>query len=169
MRRFCARVNILSRPHARVFVRARVLYLSSAREEKMKSEEEDLFLFFFFFVSREEKTFRANSKEREKGRSSEPRCLSLSLLQVLLRLNLRLFTMILILILILMYVTLRARTANLLVTGSRCRGGIVNILGGCSRAHILWRQSPMALWRFRVSTSNSPSGHWRPHLNTQMC
>ena len=47
--------------------------------------------------------------------------------------------------------------ANHLVKGSRCRGGIVNIRCGCSRA-LLVPPSPKALWRFRASTSNSLSG-----------
>ena len=71
-------------------------------------------------------------------------------------------------ILILMYITLRARIANLLVTGSRCRGGIVNIQGGGTRARIVRPTRPTALWRFRVRTSNSPSDHSRPHPYTHI-
>jgi len=65
-----------------------------------------------------------------------------------------------------MDITLRARIANLLVTGSRCRGGIVNILGGCTGA-LTVRQlpNPTALWQPRVSTSNSLSDHSRPHTH----
>ena len=59
-------------------------------------------------------------------------------------------------------VTLRARIANQLGEDSCCRGGIVNTRGGCSRALRLRPQSPKALWRFRASTSNSPSGRSRP-------
>ena len=64
-------------------------------------------------------------------------------------------------------VTRRARIASLLVMGSRCRGGIVNIRCGCSRARIRTAHSPTALWRFRASTSNSPSGRsGRIHTRT---
>ena len=51
-----------------------------------------------------------------------------------------------------------SRTTNQLGEDSCCRGGIVNIRGGCSRALLVRPQSPKALWRFRASTSNSPSG-----------
>ena len=40
---------------------------------------------------------------------------------------------------------------------SYCRGGIVHIRGGRSRARLIRPKSPTALWRFRASTSNSPS------------
>ena len=63
-----------------------------------------------------------------------------------------------ILILILIRVTLHVRIANQVVKGSRCRGGIVNIRGGCSRARSVPPKSPKAIWRFRASTSNSLSG-----------
>ena len=64
-------------------------------------------------------------------------------------------------------VTLRVRIANLLVTGSCCRGGIVNIRFGCSSALLERRRRPKALWRFRVSTSNSLSGgRTRLHAHT---
>ena len=60
-------------------------------------------------------------------------------------------------------ITFHLRTANRLVTDSRCRGGIVNILGGSSRALFVQRKNPTALWRFRVRTSNSQSDHsWPP-------
>ena len=74
-----------------------------------------------------------------------------------------------ILILILERVTPRLRKTNQLVKGSRCRGGIVNIRGGCSRALLLRPQSPTALWRFRANTSNSRSGLSWPHPRTHMC
>jgi len=65
-----------------------------------------------------------------------------------------------------MDITLRARIANLLVTGSRCRGGIVNSLGGCTGGLTVRRLHSKALWLLRVSTSNSLSDHSRPQLNT---
>ena len=65
-------------------------------------------------------------------------------------------------------ITFHLRIANRLVTDSRCRGDIVNILGGCSRARILRPTCPTTLWRFHASTSNSPSGHWRPHKYTHV-
>ena len=65
-------------------------------------------------------------------------------------------------------VALHVRIANHLVMGSRCRGGIVHIRCGCSRALLVRPQSPKALWRFRASTSNSPSGRSRPLPNTHM-
>ena len=53
---------------------------------------------------------------------------------------------------------LHIRIANRLVMGSCCRGGIVNIRGGCSRTLLVRPRRSTALWRFRASTSNSPSG-----------
>ena len=55
-------------------------------------------------------------------------------------------------------VTLRVRIANWTGEDSRCRGGIVHIRGGCSCVRGIRRPRPKALWRFRASTSNSPSG-----------
>ena len=63
---------------------------------------------------------------------------------------------------------LHIRIANRLVMGSCCRGGIVRIRGGCSRARSVWRPRPKALWRFRASTSNSPSGRTWLHTNTRI-
>ena len=63
-------------------------------------------------------------------------------------------------------VALHVRIANRLVTDSCCRGGIVHIRGGCSCALFVRPQSPKALWRFRVSTSNSLSGRSRLHFDT---
>ena len=63
-------------------------------------------------------------------------------------------------------VALHVRIANRLVTDSCCRGGIVHIRGGCSRALFVRRRRSKALWRFRVSTSNSPSGRSWQHTNT---
>ena len=65
-------------------------------------------------------------------------------------------------------ITLHVRIANRVVNGSCCRGGTVHIRGGCSRAQIERPDSPKALWRFRVSTSNSPSGRSWPHSYTQI-
>ena len=48
-------------------------------------------------------------------------------------------------------VALHVRIANRLVTDSCCRGGIVHIRGGCSRALFVRPESPKALWRFRAS------------------
>ena len=55
-----------------------------------------------------------------------------------------------------------------MVTDSRCRGGIVNILVGCSRALTVRRLHPKALWQPRVSTSNSLSDHIWPPTYTQI-
>ena len=63
-------------------------------------------------------------------------------------------------------VTLHVRNANWVVIGSCCRGGIVNTRYVCSRAPSIPPYSPKALWRFRVSTSNNPSGRSRPHFDT---
>ena len=60
------------------------------------------------------------------------------------------------------------RIANRVVIDSCCRGGIVHIRGGCSRALLVRRDSPTALWRFRASTSNSLSGRDMPHTHTHM-
>ena len=73
---------------------------------------------------------------------------------------------ILILILIPRCVTLHLRIANHLVMDSCCRGGIVHIRFGCSCVPRIRRPRPKALWRFRVSTSNSPSGQTRLHAHT---
>ena len=77
-------------------------------------------------------------------------------------------SLILILILILMNITLRARIANRLVEDSRCRGGIVNIRVRCSSVHLVRLQHPKVLWRFRVSTSDSPSDHTWLHPYTHL-
>ena len=61
---------------------------------------------------------------------------------------------------------LHIRIANRLVMGSCCRGGIVRIRGGFSRARSVRPKSSKALWRFRVSTSNSPSGRSWPPTDT---
>ena len=61
---------------------------------------------------------------------------------------------------------LHVRIANRVGEGSRCRGGIVHIRGGFSRALFVRRDCSKALWRFRVSTLNSPSGHTWPQYNT---
>ena len=73
-----------------------------------------------------------------------------------------------ILILILTRVTLRVRITKRVGECSYCRGGIVNTRGGCSRALFVRRPRPKALWRFRASTSNSPSGRTRLHFHTQI-
>jgi len=65
-------------------------------------------------------------------------------------------------------VTLHARIANGVVEDSYCRGGIVNTWCGCSHARSVRPKSPTALWRFRVSTSNSPSGRSRPQNDTHV-
>ena len=78
----------------------------------------------------------------------------------------RAIILILILILILPRVTLHLRIANHLGEDSRCRGGIVHIRGGFSRALVVRRNCSTALWRFRASTSNSPSGRTWPLPNT---
>ena len=75
---------------------------------------------------------------------------------------------ILILILIPRCVTLHLRKTSLLVEDSYCRGGIVNIRFGCSRALFERPQSPTALWRFRASTSNSLIGRSWPHFHTHL-
>ena len=65
-------------------------------------------------------------------------------------------------------VTFHLRIANQVGEGSYCRGGIVNIRGVCSRALLVQPNSPKALWRFRVSTSNSPSGRSWPPTDTAL-
>ena len=63
-------------------------------------------------------------------------------------------------------VALHVRIANRLVTDSCCRGGIVHIRGGCSRALFVRRRRSKALWRFRASTSNSLSDLFRLYSHT---
>ena len=68
-----------------------------------------------------------------------------------------------------MCAALHVRIANRVVKGSRCRGGIVNTRGGCSRARSVRPESSTALWRFRASTSNSLSGRTWPPTYTHLC
>ena len=63
-------------------------------------------------------------------------------------------------------VTLHLRIANHLVMDSYCRGGIVHIRVGCSCVRSIRPESSTALWRFRVSTSNSPTGRSWPPTHT---
>jgi len=63
---------------------------------------------------------------------------------------------------------LRVCIANLLVKDSRCRGGIVNIRSGCSRAPFARLRNSTALRRPRVSTSNSLSDLSQPHPYTHV-
>ena len=65
-----------------------------------------------------------------------------------------------------MCIVFHLRKTNQMVMDSCCRGGIVNIRGGCSCALFVRPQSPKALWRFRVSTANSLSGRSRLHFDT---
>ena len=67
------------------------------------------------------------------------------------------------------------RIANQMGEDSRCREGMVHSRVGFSRAHSVRRdararsvrrESPKALWRFRVSTANSPSGRTWLHPYT---
>ena len=84
-------------------------------------------------------------------------CVSLSLVSFITR-----FTMMM-MMMTAFCVVFHARIANQMGEDSRCRGGIVNTRGGCSRALLVRRTRPKALWRFRVSTPNSLSGHsWLP-------
>ena len=64
---------------------------------------------------------------------------------------------------------LHIRIAKRLVMGSCCRGGIVNIRGGFSPALLERPERSKALWRFRASTSNSPSGRSWPHAHMPNC
>ena len=63
-------------------------------------------------------------------------------------------------------VTLLLRIANRVGEDSYCRGGIVNIRGVCCSARYIRPNSSTVLWRFRASTSNSPSGRSRLHAHT---
>jgi len=63
-------------------------------------------------------------------------------------------------------ITSHLRIANRVVYDSCCRGGIVHIRCGFSCARGIRSNRPTALWRFRASTSNSPSGLSRPHSHT---
>ena len=54
-------------------------------------------------------------------------------------------------------ITSLLRKTNRLVEDSCCRGGIVRIRGGRSRVLLVRPLRSTALWRFRASTSNSPS------------
>ena len=76
-----------------------------------------------------------------------------------------LLILILILILNITY-TLHPRIASQMVMDSRCRGGIVHSRGGRSCVRGIRSIRPTALWRFRVSTSNSLSGRSRLHFDT---
>ena len=63
---------------------------------------------------------------------------------------------------------LRLCKTNQVGEDSYCRGGILNIRFGCCCVRILRRPRPTALWRFRVSTSNSLSDLSRPQTDTQI-
>ena len=89
-------------------------------------------------------------------------CVSLSLVSFITR-----FTMMIMMMMTTFRVVLHARIANRVVEGSCCRGGIVNTRGGCCGALLVRSKSPTALWRFRVSTSNSLSGRSRPQRYIQ--
>ena len=89
-------------------------------------------------------------------------CVSLSLVSFITR-----FTMMM-MMMTAFCVVFHARIANQMGEDSSCRGGIVNIRGGCSGARLERPQSSKALWRFRVSTSNSLNGHSWPPTNTQI-
>ena len=67
------------------------------------------------------------------------------------------------------FLLLKANLSNRLVKDSRCRGGIVNSLGGCTGALTVRRLHPKALWQPRARTSNSPSGLLRLHTHTHYC
>ena len=66
------------------------------------------------------------------------------------------------------YITSLLRKINRVGEDSRCRGGIVHTRFGCSRALLVRPLRPTALWRFRASTSNSPSSRTWPHTNTHL-
>jgi len=63
---------------------------------------------------------------------------------------------------------LHVRIANRVVMDSCCRGGIVHSRRGCSCVLLVRPNSPKALWRFRASTSNSPSGRSWLQTHTQI-
>jgi hypothetical protein len=65
-------------------------------------------------------------------------------------------------------ITLHVRIANQVVMGSCCRGGIVHTRCVCSCELLERTNSPTALWRFRASTSNSPSGRSWLHFDTHI-
>ena len=102
--------------------------------------------------------------EKKWRRRKFLRCFSL---YCITRARLALRLCVIILILILARVTLHLRIANQLGEDSYCRGGIVNTRCGCCCALLEQPKSSTALWRFRVSTSNSPSGRAWPIPNTQ--
>ena len=63
-------------------------------------------------------------------------------------------------------VVLHVRIANQVGEDSYCRGDIVHSRGGRSRALLVRHERATAIWRFRVSTSNSLNGRSRPHTHT---
>ena len=95
-------------------------------------------------------------------------CVCVCILQGCALIVICVFMIIMMMMMILVNVVPRARIANRVVTDSRCRGGIANIRGGCSCALFVQLESPTALWRFRVSTSNSPNDLLWPPINTPM-
>ena len=103
-----------------------------------------------FWGKRKEKYER---EEYAKDEDEEFSCLSMSVFLSALLKALRMY-----LCVFMNCVTCRVRIANQVVMDSRCRGGIVHIRDVCSRAPSVPPERSKALWRFRVSTSNSPSG-----------
>jgi len=67
-----------------------------------------------------------------------------------------------------MCVVFHPRIANWVGEDSCCRGGIVNIRFGRSRVLLVRPNSSKALWRFRVSTSNSLNGRSRLQTYTSI-
>ena len=114
---------------------------------------------------------RRRRKKREKIHKINLKCgLCLSLFSLYYKVagSFRTCAIILILILILPRVTLHLRIANQVGEDSRCRGGIVNSRFRCICALFVPPKRSNALWRFRVSTSNSPSGRTWLHPYTQI-
>ena len=72
------------------------------------------------------------------------------------------------LLILLMCITFHLRETSLLGEDSYCRGGIVHSRGVCTSALVERPERSKALWRFRVSTSNSPSGRIWLHPYTHM-
>ena len=126
---------------------------------RRKSEEVRKKISLFFFVSNEEETFQECDRTRRmKKKYKRDMRVCVCVCVYITRVCSDCICVFMILILM-MCITLRARIASRLVTGSRYRGGIVNIRVVCCCARIVQRQSSTELWRFRVKTSNSPGDH----------
>jgi len=156
----------------RVFCSMRVLFRARTKDVCVCVKKvED----FHFPLCKKKDVFFFNAKgSEEKGKRKEQKkkicalslALSLKVRMILQGCALKLY-LCMFMVMVIMCITCRARIASLPAKDSCCRGDIVNIPSGSSRARIVQPKNPTALWRFRASTSSSLSDHVWLHYNTE--